>query len=559
MAAESPATTPAELDCDGFSAAIHSPADLSRSGVTLYTADALTETRQRSMPPPGASPHLQPLHHLPPATSHVAPPPPPTYHHLSHGSHPSMMALSLAMPSEAVGYSPSSAPQRGDGGAGGGEGGGGGRGGGQRDASSPPPSADASYALPTIAGYTFTYTQSHASMPCTIAGVAMDSSQICPLGGTPMQASSATTPCTFPSYDYQSNGSCLSTYSSAFGPSSQRYSLGWMGTPTGGGGGGAYGGGLSHFPSLSTAGLPSHNTNPSSSTLPSNLFPHSQSGSSGYAPYGVSPLGGGVSQHYHSQPNTMAAFVPYQYAGSLNGFGMVDDSGNPRPQYSFSALIAMAIKSSAKQMLTLPEIYDFISQKFPYYNKEDKRWKNAVRHNLSLNKCFKKAPREDGYHGKGNFWIIDPACDHILENGSFRSPTKKKKGKKTKSSKKLSGRASSVSKETNSTDRTETEAVIDLQTSTAETVIPPIENGTNGASNGYGGFYGGDSGSDGLHFALGPSSPASQVSSPDVSLFAQVGKLDKGDRGGGDDNNSSPMADPSSGKALNFPVERLLS
>ena len=102
---------------------------------------------------------------------------------------------------------------------------------------------------------------------------------------------------------------------------------------------------------------------------------------------------------------------------------------NSRPPYSYSALIAMAILSSSKKMLTLPDIYDFISDKFPFYRKDDKKWKNSIRHNLSLNKCFQKAPREDGVHGKGNFWIINPDCDHILENGNFRSPAGRRKAR----------------------------------------------------------------------------------------------------------------------------------
>ena len=96
-----------------------------------------------------------------------------------------------------------------------------------------------------------------------------------------------------------------------------------------------------------------------------------------------------------------------------------------RPPFSYSALIAMAIASSPKNMMSLPEIYNHISAHFPYYAKDDKRWKNSVRHNLSLNKCFKKVPREEeGYHGKGNYWMVDPASNRVLDRGSFRSPGK---------------------------------------------------------------------------------------------------------------------------------------
>ena len=109
--------------------------------------------------------------------------------------------------------------------------------------------------------------------------------------------------------------------------------------------------------------------------------------------------------------------------------------GNKRAPYSCSALIAMAILSSSKKMLTVLDIYDFISEKFPFYQKDDKKWKNSIRHNLTVNKCFQKVPREDGLHGKGNFWIIDPHCDHIIENGLFRSQT----GRKTKTKLKVAG------------------------------------------------------------------------------------------------------------------------
>ena len=102
-----------------------------------------------------------------------------------------------------------------------------------------------------------------------------------------------------------------------------------------------------------------------------------------------------------------------------------------RPPFSYSALIAMAILSSPKKMASLLEIYKYVIQSFPYYKEENKKWKNSIRHNLSLNKCFQKVPRKTEPAAKGNYWIIDPASDRVLENGSFRSLSSKNRRRKT--------------------------------------------------------------------------------------------------------------------------------
>ena len=78
-------------------------------------------------------------------------------------------------------------------------------------------------------------------------------------------------------------------------------------------------------------------------------------------------------------------------------------------------------------MLTLSDIYDFITEKFPFY-KERKTWKNSLRHTLSLNKCFQKVPRE----GHRNFWTINPDCDHVIEQGKFQSPVRRENRRKMK-------------------------------------------------------------------------------------------------------------------------------
>ncbi|VDD84205.1 unnamed protein product [Mesocestoides corti] len=91
-----------------------------------------------------------------------------------------------------------------------------------------------------------------------------------------------------------------------------------------------------------------------------------------------------------------------------------------KPPYSFAQLIVQALASQPTRRLTLSGIYHFISQNYPYYRLEDKGWQNSVRHNLSLNKHFCKAPRTPDEPGKGCYWLIDPQFEERFISQAFR-------------------------------------------------------------------------------------------------------------------------------------------
>uniref|UniRef100_A0A336MBN4 CSON013335 protein n=1 Tax=Culicoides sonorensis TaxID=179676 RepID=A0A336MBN4_CULSO len=96
-----------------------------------------------------------------------------------------------------------------------------------------------------------------------------------------------------------------------------------------------------------------------------------------------------------------------------------------KPPHSYINMIVQAIKSTPDKRMTLSEIYKFLQSKHDFFNGDYSGWKNSIRHNLSLNECFKKLPKnllqECGKPGKGHYWTIEENAEYMFEDeGSTR-------------------------------------------------------------------------------------------------------------------------------------------
>uniref|UniRef100_UPI00358F5B89 forkhead box protein N4-like n=1 Tax=Myxine glutinosa TaxID=7769 RepID=UPI00358F5B89 len=86
--------------------------------------------------------------------------------------------------------------------------------------------------------------------------------------------------------------------------------------------------------------------------------------------------------------------------------------------YPFSCLITLALKGSRTGRLPVSEIYRFLTRNFPYFKTAPDGWKNSIRHNLSLNKCFRKV---DGEHeperADDKDWVVRDGAKTSISGG----------------------------------------------------------------------------------------------------------------------------------------------
>ena len=105
--------------------------------------------------------------------------------------------------------------------------------------------------------------------------------------------------------------------------------------------------------------------------------------------------------------------------------GNLEDSSYKKPSMSYPQLISEALNNAPEKTLVLSDIYKAINAKHPHYVLEKQRWKESIRHNLSVNKNFIKGEKSAGFEKHGCYWkllenhSIPPHETHAVETSNL--------------------------------------------------------------------------------------------------------------------------------------------
>ncbi|CAG0881576.1 unnamed protein product [Darwinula stevensoni] len=90
--------------------------------------------------------------------------------------------------------------------------------------------------------------------------------------------------------------------------------------------------------------------------------------------------------------------APHDQGGMVSPVTPMNPS--QKPPYTYTELIAQALKENGE--MTVSAIYKWIIERFPFFKTKDSRWKNSVRHNLSINPQFQKGCKSR----HGHLWTL---------------------------------------------------------------------------------------------------------------------------------------------------------
>ncbi|KAJ1335259.1 forkhead protein FKH [Microdochium nivale] len=126
-----------------------------------------------------------------------------------------------------------------------------------------------------------------------------------------------------------------------------------------------------------------------------------------------------------------------------------DDNKHIKPHFSYAQMITQAIMGTEEHKLNLAGIYQYITGNYAYYRAQPAGgWQNSIRHNLSLNKSFSKAPRSTDEPGKGMKWEIVPEAKEELFRIAYKGGRGGHRGSSAPSSPSQAGLATSALRDT---------------------------------------------------------------------------------------------------------------
>uniref|UniRef100_A0A8C9ZV45 Forkhead box P2 n=1 Tax=Sander lucioperca TaxID=283035 RepID=A0A8C9ZV45_SANLU len=146
-----------------------------------------------------------------------------------------------------------------------------------------------------------------------------------------------------------------------------------------------------NLPSISPPNLPQTPTTPTAPITPMAAMPQVPSVLGGA---NVPSMGAMRRRHSDKYSMPLSSEIAPNYEFYKNA--------DVRPPFTYATLIRQAIMDSADMQLTLNEIYSWFTRTFAYFRRNAATWKNAVRHNLSLHKCFVRVENV-----KGAVWTVD--------------------------------------------------------------------------------------------------------------------------------------------------------
>nr|XP_046221336.1 forkhead box protein P2-like [Oncorhynchus gorbuscha] len=120
--------------------------------------------------------------------------------------------------------------------------------------------------------------------------------------------------------------------------------------------------------------------------------------SSPRGPAGLCPTSVGAMRRHHSDKHPSLCSL----SSELNPNQEMYSNADIRPPFTYATMIRQAIMDASDMQLTLNEIYSWFTQTFAYFRRNAATWKNAIRHNLSLHKCFVRVENV-----KGAVWTVD--------------------------------------------------------------------------------------------------------------------------------------------------------